>query len=233
MKISVCMATYNGEKYIRQQLDSILSQLAPNDELIISDDGSADRTLEIIASYDDNRIRKFDSSFKNVKLNFANALAQVKGDVVFLSDQDDIWRSDKVEKSIKSLQNNLLVFSNAQVFEEGNLESEKLLYNCIKPTGFFKNFIKNNFIGATMAFKADLLKVALPFPKNIPMHDVWLGLLAEANGDTAYIDQPLIYYRRHDENTSTTGGKSGNSLLKKLKFRYYLLTSLIIRLYLN
>lgn len=223
MKISVCMATYNGGKYLKEQLDSILKQLSSDDELIISDDGSIDNTLKIVSAYNDKRIKIYRPNCKNVIFNFENALKKASGDIIVLSDQDDIWKSNKVEVLIKELKNHTLVFSNALVFECGNLDSGSLLYSGKNNTGFFKNLLKNRYIGATMAFRSELLQIALPFPKQIPMHDMWLGLLAEINGTTGYIREPLIYYRRHAENVSTTGQKSGNSLLKKIEFRLSIL----------
>lgn len=107
--ISVCMATYNGGRFIKEQIDSILPQLSQYDELIVSDDGSTDRTLEIIASYKDERIKVFhhqktgNKYYPTLKVcystnNFENALKQAKGDYIFLCDQDDIWEKNKVEE---------------------------------------------------------------------------------------------------------------------------------------
>ena len=94
--ISVAMATYNGEKFIKKQLDSILCQLDMQDEIIISDDGSTDNTLNIIKSYNDNRIKIFEGPHNGVKQNFANAISKSQGEYIFLSDQDDIWVKNKV-----------------------------------------------------------------------------------------------------------------------------------------
>ena len=102
--ISVCIATYNGEKYIREQLDSILPQLGLDDEVIISDDSSTDNTLKIIEEYNDCRIKIFSNNkFYSPILNFENALKKAQGDFIFLSDQDDIWKSNKVEVVMKYL----------------------------------------------------------------------------------------------------------------------------------
>lgn len=96
--ISVCMATYNGAKYIKEQIDSILCQLSDSDELIISDDHSTDVTCEIVNSYCDKRIKLFENTLKKgVTHNFENALVHASGDVIFLADQDDVWLSDKIE----------------------------------------------------------------------------------------------------------------------------------------
>lgn len=102
--ISVCVATYNGEMYIRQQLQSILCQLADSDEVIISDDGSTDGTLTVIREINDKRIRLIDGPRRqSPTLNFENALRQAKGDHIFLSDQDDVWKPEKVAVCMKWL----------------------------------------------------------------------------------------------------------------------------------
>lgn len=234
MKISVCMATYNGEKYIKEQIDSILCQLSIDDELIISDDGSTDNTINIINLYDDDRIKLFHSDKKNLISNFENALYKARGDIIFLSDQDDIWTKNKVEICKKELEHNLLVFSNAQVFVSGDIKkSKKQLIKSDFINGTLSNIYKNKFVGATMAFNKSILKKALPFPKDIAMHDIWLGLIATSIGNTFFIDEPLIQYRRHDNNASNTGGSSDLSFKEKIRYRIILIYRLLLRLYLN
>lgn len=229
MKLSVCMAVYNGEAFIKEQLDSILMQLGENDEVIISDDGSTDTTLAIIERYNDHRIRTYHAGKRSIIKNFENSLNKVTGDVVFLADQDDIWFPNKVQAVLSYMSEYDLVFSNAAVFSV-NTDDSYLLYEPkgIK-TGLLRNFIKNNYIGATIAFKRELLETALPFPEDIYMHDVWLALVAEIKGKTFFIEQPLIYYRRHGNNASETGEKSSNSVFKKMRMRYHLGISLFRR----
>lgn len=230
MKISVCMATYNGEKYLRPQIDSILKQLSEKDELIISDDGSTDGTLGIIESYQDRRIKLLHSTHKDLIFNFENALRKASGDVIFLSDQDDIWFEEKVERYKEKLNKNLLVFSNVAMFQDNNINDYELFFkNSNKKTGLLNNLMKVKFLGATLAFKKEVLTKALPFPKNIPMHDIWIGLTAETIGATHYIDEPLIYYRRHENAASSTGGVSTNSLFKKISIRVNLVVGLLRR----
>lgn len=230
MKISVCMATYNGGKFLKEQLDSILPQLSIEDEIVISDDGSTDATLQIIESYKDKRIHLYRSTYKNLIFNFENALKHAKGDFIFLSDQDDIWFKDKVEKCMEQLQKHLLVFSNAAMFKGGDMNDSELFFaDDSKKTGLWNNLYKVNFLGATLAFRKSVLEKALPFPKKIAMHDIWIGLVAETMGSTHYIDEPLIYYRRHMDAASTTGGRSKNSFLAKIKIRLYLVSSLLRR----
>ena len=118
-KVSVAMATYNGEKYIEEQIKSILSNLSSNDEVIISDDGSTDKTMEIINSFHDERIRVIDGPKKGVIKNFENAIKNCNGDYIFLSDQDDIWCSKKVTTILNIFKNDsstvLIVHDNKMI----------------------------------------------------------------------------------------------------------------------
>jgi glycosyltransferase involved in cell wall biosynthesis len=225
-KISVCMATYNGEKYIKQQLFSIINQL-PNsyDEILISDNSSSDDTILRIQEIDDNRIKIYNSNARNVIFNFENSISKATGDYIFLADQDDIWSKDKIKIILPELEENLLVFSNFILFnDDKNIDKENTLFDKgTNQSGFIKNFVKNRFTGATMAFKKELLDYAMPFPKSIPMHDIWLGLLAEYYGKVKYIDIPLLYYRKHTNNLSETGLKSSKKITEKLKTRYNLI----------
>ena len=139
--ISVCMATYNGECFLKEQIDSILPQLSQEDELIISDDGSTDRTLEIIASYKDERIKVFNHEktgnkyYPTLKVcystsNFENALNQAKGDYIFLSDQDDVWEKNKINESLELLKKYDYVIHNLSLIDEnGNVLKEKYYKN--------------------------------------------------------------------------------------------------------
>ena len=228
-RISVCMATYNGEKYIREQLNSIIEQLGPDDELIISDDGSEDKTVEIIQGIKDFRIQLLRSQERNIVRNFENALRHASGQVIFLSDQDDIWMPNKVETYLKYLLDYDLVFSNLSVFYKDISKARPLYTNSKHRTGIINNLVKNNCVGATMAFNRKVLNSALPFPGGIYMHDIWLLLVAELKGTTKYLSEPYIYYRKHSENASRTGEKSTNSLLKKLSMRVRLVWNLMRR----
>lgn len=229
-KLSVCIATYNGEKYIQKQLSSILFQLDEDDEVIICDDGSTDGTLNIIHSFQDPRIKLFQNSFRNVVLNFESAIEKAQGDYIFLSDQDDIWYETKVKEIMIHLQKNMMVFSNLSMFKSDEFETLELLYTKDEnKTGFIKNFVSNNYVGATMAFNKNLVKHILPFPKNLNMHDSWIGLISEIYGNTKYIAEPLIFYRRHQHNLSTTGGSSVNGLAKKAVIRINLISKIVRR----
>ena len=230
--ISVCIATYNGESFIKKQLFSILNQLSENDEIIISDDGSTDKTLEIIHSMDDDRIKVLHHKKKRIdhrsmshiytSANFENAIKNAKGDYIFLADQDDVWYPEKVEKMIKSLskKENILVVSNFSVIDAHNNIIAPVFFNK-KPIkkNLFNNLLKAPFFGCCMGFRRELLKYVLPFPKNLILHDNWIGILALYYGNVEYINEPLILYRRHQNNVSQDKGKSKNPLWYKIYYR--------------
>ena len=219
--ISVCIATYNGERYLREQVDSILVQLGTADELIVSDDGSTDSTLSILESYGDSRIRIFaNTNRKGVIGNFENALKQAKGEYIFLSDQDDVWLPGKVEKCVEALQQADLALHDATIIDaDGNLIAPSFFALRNTRKGFWANLKKNGFIGCCMAFRREMLEKTLPFPPQIAIHDMWIGLLASRKGKVNLVDEPLILYRRHEENASSTGEKSGLSLKEKTAYR--------------
>lgn len=206
--ISVCLASYNGGKYIRKQIESILKQIGENDELIISDDGSTDDTLMIINSFGDRRIILFENQgFSNHIKNFNFCLSKAKGDYIFLSDQDDVWLDNKVKVMMEGLIINDLVLSNC-ILIDGDNEPIKGFegFSHFNRTGFFKNFYKNCYLGCCMAFNRKVLKYSLPFPKYINSHDMWIGLVAEVVGKCSIIPDKLIYFRRHGKNFSANSG---------------------------
>lgn len=229
--ISVCIATYNGENFIKEQLDSILIQLNANDELIISDDSSTDNTLKIIHSYHDKRIKLLpNQKFHSPIYNFENALKHAKGDFVFLSDQDDVWEANKIEVMLSHLSKYSLVVSNCSIVDKNGDMIRKAYFNdgTLK-TGVFRNLIHNNYLGCCMAFRREVLDIALPFPTKIAMHDIWLGLCAAHFFSTIFIPDKLIRYRRHGNNASVTAEASNLAWSYRIKYRLYFLYHLIKR----
>ena len=204
--ISVAMATYNGEKYIQEQLDSILKQLNDKDEIIISDDGSTDNTLKIIESYHDKRIKVLKGPRKGVKQNFANAICNCKGKYIFLSDQDDIWLDHKIDIVLKVFEttNCTCVVHDAQVFDSNT--NEVIMDSFFKfrksRKGILKNIMKNSYIGCCMAIDKKIVDKIIPIPDDIEMHDQWIGIISEKYGNSIFINNKLIKYRRHGNNVS-------------------------------
>lgn len=226
--ISVCMATYNGEKYITEQIESILIQLGDDDELIISDDGSRDATVEIIQNIKDSRIRLYQFNKGCYTKNFENAIAHAKGDYIFLSDQDDVWMPDKVRVTIDAFRRtgaDFLVSSATLVDSEKNT----LVYSSFDightKTGFLNNLIGTSYIGACMAFRSDVLKRVLPIPgkDKYIAHDYWIACVCEKYYKTSLINEPLILYRRHGNNASPAFGKSKLSVFERIYKRFYTL----------
>lgn len=231
MKISICMASHNGEKYIVQQIESILHQLGPDDEFIISDDSSTDGTLAILSGYSDRRIKIFPgNSFFNPIFNFENALKQAGGEVIVLSDQDDIWLEKKLEvvrhHFLKKPSPIYTIVLDGQVIDEsGAILHESIFAQLASGKGILKNLIRNTFMGCCMAFSRELLPIALPFPKEIPMHDSWLGLLSELYGQVEFVPLNTIQYRRHPTNQSLQGFK----LSQQVRWRTHLFLQLLAR----
>lgn len=223
MTISVCIATYNGEDYIKDQVDSILSQLSSSDEIIISDNHSTDSTIDILQSFDDPRIKIFFCNTLGVVRNFENALINSTGEFIFLADQDDVWIDGKVKLMLELLNKCDLVMSNGSVVNKELIHSGNTIYDFSKPKiGLLSNILRNSFTGCCIAFNRSILEKSLPFPRATPMHDWWIALIAQAFGTVHIINEPLILYRRHDNNVSSLTSISKNSLLVKLGTRLIL-----------
>lgn len=206
LTVSICMATYNGEKYIANQLESILEQLCETDEVIVSDDGSSDATKEIVNYYamKHKNIVLVDGPRDGFSCNFGNAICFAKNDIVFLSDQDDIWRSDKVSavcdvfdrrKDITTVLHNMATFRKNVLKDTNELT---IKYH----SGTLRNFIKSCYWGCCMAIRKDFIKRFIPFRAHCEEHDQLIGLMSEKYGKTAFVDEKLIWHRLHESNTS-------------------------------
>lgn len=208
MRVSVAMATYNGERFVETQLRSILEQLDPDDEIVIVDDASTDRTRERIAAFSDPRIRLHaNGRNEGVFRSFERALRMTSGDVVFLADQDDVWLPGKRSRLSEALESDAAVtvaISDAQVIDaDGHVVAPSFM--ALRGgfrAGLASTLVKNRYLGCAMAFKRRLLDVALPIPPDVPMHDMWLGAVSGLVGRTVYVDRALMQYRRHSANVS-------------------------------
>lgn len=233
---SVCMATFNGGRFIKDQISSILSQIDYNDELIISDDSSTDDTISIIKGFHERRIILLENNrFRDPIKNFENALKFARGKFIFLSDQDDIWLDHKYRDTVGLLQKYNLVISDSIVTDEG--------LNTIQPSffqflhsgpGILKNVLKTTYYGSCMAFRQDLLQHALPFPDTKEIgHDLWIGLVAEMTGKVHFCKNAMILYRRHGNTSTQTGiGKSKRTLFAKARGRFIIIKH-ILRFFIN
>lgn len=227
MKISVALAAYEGGAYIAEQLASILSELGENDEVIISDDRPDGNTKAALLPFleKDGRVQYIEGPGKGVIANFENALRRCTGDVIFLSDQDDVWLEGKVKKVMHEIKNGAeLVLHDASVTDaELNITESSYFSSHGSNTSFVRNFVKNSFVGCCMAFTRRVMLDALPFPEEIPMHDWWIALIAlKKHRKTVLLREPLILWRRHGDNV--TGGST--SAAQKLRWRLSLAAAL-------
>lgn len=214
--VSIIMATYNGEKFISEQIDSILNNTFQNYDLHIYDDGSTDNTIEIIHKYTkryNNIFLHQNSENKGVIRNFLCAVNELEYDYYMFCDQDDYWNKDKIEISLKVMKEKellesekpIVLFSDAQVVDESlneihpsfhrqsNLNTNKLDLNHI--------IMENKLIGCTIMLNKAVKKLLRDFPKEIRMHDWWIAIIGSCFGKIYYINHPLLKYRQHGNNT--------------------------------
>lgn len=228
--ISVCIATYNGAATISAQLTSIIPQLSPEDEIIISDDRSSDNTIEVIQTLKCPLIRIIQGPAAGSPIpNFENALKAAKGDYIFLSDQDDKWKPQKVQIMMKALEKADCVLSDCSITDSNFNVTHPSFFKCnnTKNGKYYNLLFKNGYIGGSMAFRRCILNRALPFPRHTPMHDLWIGNVAEFFYRMAFISESLSYFRRHGHNTSTSSQKSINPLSTRLSYRFITIRALL------
>ena len=226
-KVDILLATYNGEEYLREQIDSILNQTHTEFRLLISDDGSKDSTRKILEEYKnkDSRVEVFMQE-KNLGVvkNFEVLLGKVEAKYYMFSDQDDIWKENKIEKSLKKIEEGFdLVYSDLEVVDE-NLNVTyssywklKGIYNKIKKYNNFEALYLNNFVtGCTLISRKELINTFMPLPNTskFVLHDYWISLIISQNGKIAYIEEPLIKYRQHKNNK--VGSKKKSDELKSI-----------------
>jgi len=213
-KVDVLLATYNGEKYIKEQIESILNQTYQNIQIIISDDCSKDGTREILKEYETiDKIKVFyqEKNLGYVK-NFEFLLNQVENDLYMLADQDDVWKKEKIEKTVQKLkEENLdLVFGDLEVVDK-NLNTICDSYNRYMHLNrkiekysrdYRLQYLYNCMTGCTILSKKKYLDKILPLPTNSKyvIHDYWIGLIVSLNGKVGYLKEPYILYRQHGNN---------------------------------
>lgn len=202
------MAVHDGARYLRAQIDSILSQLRRDDEVVAVDDCSRDGSLGVLNEIADPRLRVYRNE-KNLGVvrTFEKALSLSTGDIIFLSDQDDLWLAGKLSAVLHVFASRpevTMVATDATVIDE-NGEIVALSFYAQRgrfAPGALHNFVKNKYLGCTLSFRREMLSLFLPIPPDVPMHDIWFGLLNAIYGKTHFIDEPLMAYRRHQRNAS-------------------------------
>jgi glycosyltransferase involved in cell wall biosynthesis len=205
--ISIALCTYNGERFLRDQINSVLNQTYSNLEIIIIDDKSTDGTMEIL--------RSFEREFKKIKVhqneanigygkNFEKAIDLCNGDYIALSDQDDIWEEHKISRQLESINENLLNYHNSEFIDSNGNSLKKSIFDICKPYNGndSRHFLFENCVsGHTILFKKSLKKYLVNFPNGI-FYDQWIAYVATNIGSINYIDDKLVKFRRHEENST-------------------------------
>ncbi|WP_312504001.1 glycosyltransferase family 2 protein [Lacrimispora sp.] len=223
--VSVLLASYNGEKYIREQLDSILSQTFSDLSIVISDDLSTDKTPAIIREYEEQypgRVKCLRNSKRSgsAQNNFFRLLTSVSDEYIMLCDQDDVWLPDKVEVTLREMKRletewgkeiPLLVHGDLSVTDKAGRILHKSMADfqkiAVHDNRFSHYLVENNITGNTVMVNRAFMRFLADVPEECVMHDWWLGLLASCFGRISYIDRPLVLYRQHGKNQM--GSKSG------------------------
>lgn len=234
VRVSVCMATYNGQEYVAEQIQSILSQLSPQDELIIVDDASKDSTLDVVRRLEDPRIVLLPSAEnKGYVASFEKAVSASRGEYIMLSDQDDIWLPGRVETLVDALQAKDFAASNFTVFGGPANRYHKVQLKESDSGRWVANLVTTwigirPYYGCTMAFRAAAKKQILPFPEFLTeTHDQWIAIVANLNRSMAHVAAPTVARRLHDENTTP---KSRRPVAVILRARIMLLRAIFVAL---
>ncbi len=212
--VSIAMTTYNGEKYLREQLDSIFNQTYANIEIIVCDDKSSDETVRILQEYAEKFRLQYYVNEKNLGYvkNFEKAISLCQGDYIALADQDDVWLSDKIELLLKNINNNLLIHSDCSLIDENSNLLAREWKGKILSHNNFNDFLYSNVVtGCTVMFSKKLLNDILPFPDGLVYHDWYLAILAAKANKICYIPNKLIKYRQHPN--QDTGAIAPNKYL--------------------
>lgn len=237
IRASVAMAVYEGEVYLKQQIDSILNMMVDNDELVISYNESKDNTFSIIQEYEkkDARVKVYIDKKKSVESNFNNAVKMCEGEYIFLADQDDVWIDDKINKMVNYMKCNedvvLLISDGLYVDENLYVINESMFNRNHTTTNPIRNYIRGTYLGCQMAFKKELKCKVWPVKEtHLMAHDLWLGVMASFYGQVHLMNDKLILHRIHADNCSNTRKLS---LLNVIKSRMVFMWEIISRLYLN
>lgn len=234
VSVSVVMTVYNGQRFLSAQVGSVLSQLEPQDELVIIDDASSDASMDLLSSIHDPRLCIYSNPVNlGVLRSFERGLLLSRHSILFLCDQDDVWLPGKRSAFVEAFERDpriLIVVSDAELIDaQGTVTAHSFMAT----RGGFRSsvwstLIRNRYLGCAMALRRELLAAALPIPGSVPMHDMWFGALGSAIGRVSYIATPLIQYRRHGGNVSP--GQS-QGWLRMLRWRITLLMLLITRIF--
>ncbi|WP_411701472.1 glycosyltransferase [Conyzicola sp.] len=218
--VSVCMATYNGSAYVKAQVDSILSQLDHDDELVIVDDASTDDTVQVLRRILDPRIRLIvlDENVRHVRA-FERALSEARGDYLFLSDQDDIWVEGRLSHMLAELQSSRVVASNWRLIGGNAHTSPKFVDEEASSRSKFSNLLliyrgRLPYFGCAMGIRRDALSLVLPFPRATEAHDLWIAIAGNVDGGISHLGGVTVERRIHGNNLTPLSRRSWRRILK-------------------
>lgn len=211
--ISVAMAVYNGETYLPEQLDSILSQLQPQDEIVISYDKSRDGTWDLIQSYSEKypQVRVLENAHPGINGNFNNAIAGCTGDYIFICDQDDRWAENKRSAVVETFEKtgaDMVIHNGVHINTQGEVISDPFFTIYRIGDGKLKNILKPRYSGCCTAFTRAMAEKIMPMPMNLDAYDHWIGTVGEFMGKIAYDQRILLYHRLHDNNVTPVSTRS-------------------------
>jgi glycosyltransferase involved in cell wall biosynthesis len=230
--ISVCMTTYNGSQFIKEQIDSILKQLGTEDEVIITDDHSTDSTCQIIQEYQDKRIKFFKNPQRLGHVqNFSKSISLATGEYIFLSDQDDIWSESRVAKMLNLIKdaapNTLVIGDFLEISSQGDPLSENKSLGetpAIRWIALSNIFLgRAKYFGCAYLFRSEFKKIILPIPAPIESHDIWIAMNACIHGKIVHCQEPTLYRRIHGNNLTPNRRRGLYKIVKsRLIYFWYL-----------
>lgn len=217
--ISVAMAVYNGEAYLPEQLDSILKQLEPQDEIVVSYDKSRDNTWQLLQEYQSKypQVRVLENQNPGINGNFNNAIAGCKGDYIFICDQDDRWADNKRAAVVESFEKHgadMVIHNGVHIDGEGKVISEPFFSMYRIGDGKLKNILKPRYSGCCTAFTREMAAKIMPMPMKLDAYDHWIGTVGEFFGKIAYDERILLYHRLHGGNVTPVSTRSLGVILK-------------------
>lgn len=205
--VSIAICTYNGEKFLIEQLDSLLGQSYRHIEMIVVDDCSKDNTVSILKQYEEKhpnfKVYQNDQNLGYIK-NFEKAISLCNGDYIALCDQDDIWDPNKIELQLAGIGNHALIYHDSEFIDDKghSLDKKKSdILNMYQGESSVPFLFFNCVSGHACLFNRKLIPYCLPFPQEV-FHDRWLAFTATNNGGITYLNKALVKYRQH-ENTDT------------------------------
>ncbi len=219
-RASVCLASYRGGRYIKEQLASILAQLGADDELVIVDDASPDNTVEQIRTFQDGRIRLIEAAVNQGYVrSFEQAALAAKGQYILLADQDDVWVPGRLELMIGALQTSRVVATNFDVLGGGprpnipRLRDKDSRRHAANILGILVGY--RAYYGCGMGFRRDMLPVFTPVPRYLnESHDLWLAVCGNLAGSMRHLDESTLLRRIHDDNATPRSWRSLSVILR-------------------